>query len=171
MDALDGNAIAGALFEHFGNEMTMAQVRCSHCESMSLIAELRVYMKAPGAVARCPNCEEVLDRDRRRSRHPALRHDEHGDGEPRLTQRLASRADAVARSRDSPRRRRSLCTAIAPVAGRSPRAGHRAAIDRNSPIAAERSGSRASVAAQATKQKLRAGGRSSTPALGFTRSE
>ena len=60
MDALDGNAIAGALFEHFGNEMTMAQVRCSHCKSTSLIAELRVYMKAPGTVARCPECDEVL---------------------------------------------------------------------------------------------------------------
>ena len=60
MDALDGNAIAGALFEHFGNEMTMAQVRCSHCRSASLMAELRVYMKAPGAVARCPACNEVV---------------------------------------------------------------------------------------------------------------
>jgi phage FluMu protein Com len=60
MDALDGNAIAGALFEHFGHEMTMAQVRCSHCQSTSLMAELRVYMKAPGAVARCPTCNEVL---------------------------------------------------------------------------------------------------------------
>ena len=60
MDALDGNAIAGALFEHFGNEMTMVQVRCSHCERTSLMAELRVYMKAPGAVARCPDCDEVL---------------------------------------------------------------------------------------------------------------
>jgi phage FluMu protein Com len=60
MDALDGNAIAGALFEHFGNEMTMAQVRCAHCRSASLMAELRVYMKAPGAVARCPACNEVL---------------------------------------------------------------------------------------------------------------
>ena len=60
MDALDGNAIAGALYEHFGNEMTMAQVRCSHCHSTSLMAELRVYMKAPGAVARCPNCDDVL---------------------------------------------------------------------------------------------------------------
>jgi len=60
MDALDGNAIAGALFEHFGNEMTMAQVRCSHCKSTSLMAELRVYMKAPGAVARCPECDDVL---------------------------------------------------------------------------------------------------------------
>ena len=60
MDALDGNAIAGALFEHFGNEMTMAQVRCSHCHNTSLMAELRVYMKAPGAVARCPTCEGVV---------------------------------------------------------------------------------------------------------------
>jgi hypothetical protein len=24
------------------------------------MAELRVYMKAPGAVARCPTCEEVV---------------------------------------------------------------------------------------------------------------
>jgi phage FluMu protein Com len=60
MDALDGNAIAGALFEHFGHEMTMAEVRCSHCESTSLMAELLVYMKAPGAVARCPACNEVV---------------------------------------------------------------------------------------------------------------
>jgi phage FluMu protein Com len=60
MDALDGNAIAGALVEHFGHDMTMAQVRCSHCESTSVMAELRVYMKAPGAVARCPTCNEVV---------------------------------------------------------------------------------------------------------------
>jgi phage FluMu protein Com len=60
MDALDGNAIAGALYQHFGNEMTMAHVRCSHCKSTSLMAELRVYMKAPGAVARCPRCDHVL---------------------------------------------------------------------------------------------------------------
>ena len=60
MEALDGNAIAGALIEHFGNDMTMAQVRCSHCESTSLMAELRVYTKAPGAVARCPGCDEVV---------------------------------------------------------------------------------------------------------------
>ena len=60
MDALDGNAIAGALFEHFGHEMTMAEVRCSHCVSTSMMAELRVYMKAPDAVARCPMCDEVV---------------------------------------------------------------------------------------------------------------
>ena len=60
MDALDGNAIAGALLEHFGQEMTMAEVRCSHCERTSLMAELRVYTKAPGDVARCPACEGVV---------------------------------------------------------------------------------------------------------------
>jgi hypothetical protein len=60
MDALDGNAIAGALFEHFGREMTMAEVRCSHCQGTSLMAELRVYMKAPGVVARCPACDDVV---------------------------------------------------------------------------------------------------------------
>ena len=60
MDALDGNAIAGALFEHFGHDMTMAEVRCSHCKSTSLMAELRVYMKAPVAVSRCPVCNDVV---------------------------------------------------------------------------------------------------------------
>ena len=60
MDAVDGNAIAGVLFEHFGHEMTMAQVRCMHCQHTSLMAELRVYMKAPGDVARCPVCDKVV---------------------------------------------------------------------------------------------------------------
>jgi hypothetical protein len=59
MDALDGNAIAGALCEHFGHEMTMAELRCSHCQTTSMIAELRVY-KALGAVARCPACDQVV---------------------------------------------------------------------------------------------------------------
>ena len=59
MDPLDGNAIAGALFEHYGHDMTMAEVRCRRHHT-SMIAELRVYMKAPGAVARCPQCNEVI---------------------------------------------------------------------------------------------------------------
>lgn len=60
MDALDGNAIAGVLFEHFGHEMTMAKMRCMHCKQPSLMAELLVYLKAPGAVARCPKCGDVV---------------------------------------------------------------------------------------------------------------
>jgi phage FluMu protein Com len=60
MDPLDGNAIAGALLDHFGHEMTMAKVRCAHCQSTSMIAELRVYLKAPGVVARCRVCGKVV---------------------------------------------------------------------------------------------------------------
>lgn len=60
MDALDGNAIAGWLFEHFGSEMTTVVGRCRHCGAQSLIAELQVYTRAPGAVARCPGCGDVV---------------------------------------------------------------------------------------------------------------
>jgi hypothetical protein len=60
MDALDGNAIAAAMYDHFGRDMTMAHGRCAHCHATWMLAELRVYMKAPGAVARCPSCGEVV---------------------------------------------------------------------------------------------------------------
>jgi hypothetical protein len=60
MDALDGNAIAGVLFEHFGEDMTMTRGKCGHCHTISRIGELRVYMRAPGAVARCPICGKVV---------------------------------------------------------------------------------------------------------------
>lgn len=60
MDALDGNAIAGPLFEHFGAEMTAASGTCSHCGVTSQIAELSVFNRAPGTIARCPNCGNVV---------------------------------------------------------------------------------------------------------------
>ena len=60
MDPVDGNAIAGTLVEYFGHEMTKAEVRCMSCGHTSMMAELLVYMKAPGAVARCPDCNEVV---------------------------------------------------------------------------------------------------------------
>jgi hypothetical protein len=60
MDALDGNAIAGDLLAHFGAEMTTAAGACEHCGAISQIAELRVYLRAPGAVARCPRCGAVV---------------------------------------------------------------------------------------------------------------
>jgi ribosomal protein L37E len=59
MDALDGNAIAGWLFEYFGSEMTAVTGRCRHCGTCSLIAELQVYPRGPGAVARCRTCGNV----------------------------------------------------------------------------------------------------------------
>jgi hypothetical protein len=60
MDALDGNAIAGALYEYFGTEMTTARGFCGHCGAPATIAELRVYMRAPGAVVRCWKCGSVV---------------------------------------------------------------------------------------------------------------
>jgi len=60
MEALDGNAIGGELFEAFGSEMTAASGRCMFCGSVSHIAELRVYLRAPGAVGRCPACMNVV---------------------------------------------------------------------------------------------------------------
>ena len=59
MEALDGNAIAGMLFDHYGAEMTAATGACTHCGAVAQIAELRVYIRAPGAVARCRACGNV----------------------------------------------------------------------------------------------------------------
>jgi uncharacterized Zn finger protein len=58
--ALDGNAIAGALHEHFGEDMTNAGGICRHCGSASAVAELAVYARAPSAVARCRSCGSVV---------------------------------------------------------------------------------------------------------------
>jgi DNA-directed RNA polymerase subunit RPC12/RpoP len=60
MEALDGNAIAGPLLEHFGVEMTTTSGVCAHCGASAVIAELVVYLCAPGAVARCPSCGQVV---------------------------------------------------------------------------------------------------------------
>jgi hypothetical protein len=60
MDALDGNAIGGLLLEVFGAEMTTATGTCGSCGTASLVAELAVYQRAPGTVARCRTCTAVL---------------------------------------------------------------------------------------------------------------
>jgi hypothetical protein len=59
MEALDGNAIAGVLHAAFGEEMTTATGTCATCGATNLLAAVRVYLRAPGAVARCPVCGEV----------------------------------------------------------------------------------------------------------------
>lgn len=60
MEALDGNSIAGAMFEYFGVEMTTAYGSCAHCGRSAQIGELRVYPRAPGKVVRCPTCDNVV---------------------------------------------------------------------------------------------------------------
>jgi phage FluMu protein Com len=60
MDALDGNAIGGLLYEVFGTEMTDATGRCANCGWIGPLAETVVYVRAPGAVVRCRTCGSVL---------------------------------------------------------------------------------------------------------------
>jgi hypothetical protein len=60
MEALDGNAIGGALLEIFGAEMTTAAGTCAHCGARAQVAELVVYARAPGTVVRCRSCAGVL---------------------------------------------------------------------------------------------------------------
>ncbi|HEY2296126.1 MAG TPA: DUF6510 family protein [Jatrophihabitans sp.] len=60
MYGLDGNAIAGTLFDVFGEEMTAAWAHCAHCGRISPVAEVWVYLDGPGIVARCWQCESVV---------------------------------------------------------------------------------------------------------------
>lgn len=60
MEALDGNAIGGLLLEVFGAEMTTARGVCAACGTIRQVAEFEVYLRGPGAVARCRSCGNVL---------------------------------------------------------------------------------------------------------------
>ena len=60
MEPLDGNAIAGQLVDVFGTEMTTAKAECAHCGSVVAVAELVVYLPAPGTVIRCRSCEGIV---------------------------------------------------------------------------------------------------------------
>lgn len=57
---VDGNAIAGLLAAMFGHEVTTMEERCVHCGTVSIVGTLRVYMRGPGVVVRCPACSEVV---------------------------------------------------------------------------------------------------------------
>ena len=59
MEALDGNAIGGMLYDVFGCEMTMAQALCA-CGARGPLAECEVYLGGPGVVVRCRTCHEIV---------------------------------------------------------------------------------------------------------------
>ena len=61
-EGLDGNAIGGVLAALFGGDVTAVPGRCAHCGNVSVIAEMRAYVQAPGRVLRCPTCHEVVIR-------------------------------------------------------------------------------------------------------------
>lgn len=58
--ALDGNAIAGLLFDVFGNEMTAATGTCATCGARGPVGAFEVYLHAPGTVAYCRSCRSML---------------------------------------------------------------------------------------------------------------
>jgi Family of unknown function (DUF6510) len=57
---LDGNAVAGLLHEVFAVEMTASPTVCAHCGRRGAVGTLLAYTQAPGAVLRCPRCEQVV---------------------------------------------------------------------------------------------------------------
>jgi hypothetical protein len=59
---LDGNVLGGVLGEMFTMDMTTAMVQCGSCGSMGAMGETRVYADAPGMVARCATCDEIVMR-------------------------------------------------------------------------------------------------------------
>jgi hypothetical protein len=59
---VDGNGAAGLLAELFGADMTDAPGQCAHCQTVSPVGTMRVYMRGPGVVLRCPACAEVVIR-------------------------------------------------------------------------------------------------------------
>jgi hypothetical protein len=58
--SVDANAVAGLLMTVFGREVTAIEERCAHCGTVSVVGTLRVYMRGPGVVVRCPACAEVV---------------------------------------------------------------------------------------------------------------
>jgi hypothetical protein len=59
---VDGNAIAGALSELFAVDVSVATLECRGCGLGGVVAEVVVYLAAPGIVARCRECDSVLFR-------------------------------------------------------------------------------------------------------------
>ena len=57
---LDGNMLAGALGEVFAVDVTTALGQCASCGASQALGQAMVYTDAPGLVARCPNCGEVV---------------------------------------------------------------------------------------------------------------
>ncbi|MEU5791431.1 DUF6510 family protein [Micromonospora purpureochromogenes] len=60
MSYVDGNMLDGPLRELFAVDLSPATSRCQSCGSLGPLAGLHVFSHAPGLVARCPVCSEVI---------------------------------------------------------------------------------------------------------------
>src|SRR3954451_10400472 len=59
---VDGNAVAGALGDWFGADMTAEPAECAHCGKVAEFATLIAFVDAPGLVLRCSSCKGVVIR-------------------------------------------------------------------------------------------------------------
>jgi hypothetical protein len=57
---LDGNAIGGTLGEMFVHDMTAALIACEGCGNVEPVGAEHAYVRAPGIVLRCRNCDAAL---------------------------------------------------------------------------------------------------------------
>ncbi len=57
---LDGNALAGTLYDIFGAEMTTTPAQCASCGDIAEMGALLAFTHAPGMVLRCPSCESIV---------------------------------------------------------------------------------------------------------------
>jgi hypothetical protein len=57
---LDGSSVGGVLAGVFGMDITGMPGQCASCDTVSLMATMRVYMRGPGIVIRCPACTQVV---------------------------------------------------------------------------------------------------------------
>ena len=59
---VDGNAVADALADVLGFDVTTATLTCAGCGRVAAFAESHVYHRAPGIVVGCPGCGQALAR-------------------------------------------------------------------------------------------------------------
>ena len=57
---LDGSSVGGLLAAIFGADVTGMPGQCASCYTVHLVGTMRVYMRGPGVVIRCPSCTEVV---------------------------------------------------------------------------------------------------------------
>jgi hypothetical protein len=59
---LDGNALAGVLYELFDTEMTSTPVECASCGRVGELGSLWAFTESPGYVLGCPDCQKIVIR-------------------------------------------------------------------------------------------------------------
>jgi len=57
---LDGSSVGGVLAALLGADVTGMPGQCASCHMVHIVGTMRVYMRGPGIVVRCPSCTEVV---------------------------------------------------------------------------------------------------------------